>query len=151
MQYWHQASAARPHLARMASDFCSAPGIFLMSWVFSNLLTSGPEFQQHLLMLREHFQQAGAKLISCSTIWTHRPSRHKWLWDPGHDHHFIQALSMSRTSLRSRLTALRTLLLMLLPNLIYQWVTYRFLHTRSQTLTVVVQCMFWMLLLVQTW
>ena len=27
MQYWHQASVSRPCLARMASDFCSAPGM----------------------------------------------------------------------------------------------------------------------------
>jgi hypothetical protein len=29
MQYWHQASSTRPNLARMASDFCSAPGKLL--------------------------------------------------------------------------------------------------------------------------
>ena len=28
MQFWHQALSTRPHLVRMASDYCSAPGEF---------------------------------------------------------------------------------------------------------------------------
>jgi hypothetical protein len=48
IQYWHNAKALRPNLARMALDFCSAPGMYIysnsscapFSHEISNLVTS---------------------------------------------------------------------------------------------------------------
>jgi hypothetical protein len=38
MKYWFQASKTRPMLARMAQDFCSAPGILVLYLLYFLML-----------------------------------------------------------------------------------------------------------------
>jgi hypothetical protein len=83
LAYWEQAQKTRPHLARMALDYLSAPGQKYIYYDMKLLTKINSRLQLLQSMRSVHFRPAALLLTICSMVYLHKHSKLKFPWGPG--------------------------------------------------------------------